>query len=306
MTDGFREHGRRLSNWGRWGDDDALGTLNLITPERRAAAAQLVRTGVSVPLGLPFDKDGPQVVEGTRRNPIHLMTRLGDREPAPGGFVYLDDAVFLHTQCATQIDALSHVSYDGLLYNGHPVESVTRAGATVLGVETFRAGIQGRGVLFDLPAVVGRSRMEAGESIGLSLLEECEAAQDVRVGEGDILLLRTGWMSVFTIDGDRARYLGGEPGITLEVAGWLHNRGVAFLASDTWGIEVSPGERADEEMPLHCVLIRDMGLPLGEMFDLDALAAQCAATETWEFQFTCLPLPITGAVGSPIAPVATL
>lgn len=305
MIEGFRQVGERLSNWGRWGADDTLGTLNLITPEIRADAATLVSTGHTVPLGLAFDRDGPQLVDGRRQNTVHLMTRLGDREPEPGGFVYLDDAVFMHTQCATQVDALAHVAYDGVIYGGRPLATVTQAGAQVLGIESMRGGIQGRGVLLDIPRHRSTDRLGPSDHVGVSELQSTADEQGIDIREGDVLLIRTGWMSVFSRDGDRRAYLATEPGIGLDAAEWLHERGVAFVGSDNWGIEVSPGQDPRESMPLHCVLIRDMGMPLGEMFDLDELAVHCAETGVWEFQFTCLPLPITGGVGSPVAPIAT-
>jgi kynurenine formamidase len=302
---GFRAVGEKYSNWGRWGADDELGTLNHLTPERRAAAARLVQTGVTIPLGLPFDAEGPQPPGGPRQNPVHMMTRLGDAPPAPGGFQYLDDAIFLHSQCATQIDGLAHVAYDGLLYNGHPVDVVGRAGASRLGVEGFRNGVIGRGVLLDVARHLGFERLPGGEHIDRALLEATAAGQGVAVRPGDVVLIRTGWMTVFTEDGDRERFMATEPGLVLDAVGWLHDHDVAFAASDTWGVEVSPGERADEEMAVHCVLVRDLGMPLGEMLDLETVAEHAARTGRWEFLFACQPLPITGGVGSPIAPTAT-
>ncbi len=300
---GFRDVGRRLSNWGRWGDDDQLGTLNLIEPAHRVAAAGLVRTGVSFDLALPLDAHGPQQSEGSRQNPIHMMTRLPDAAPAPSGFHYFDDALFLYPQCATQVDALAHVAYDGALYNGTPLDAITSGGARRLGIREQVARIHGRGVLLDLARIVGQ-RLEAAQGIGIADLEAAEAAQGVRVGRGDLLLLRTGWITVFTRDRDRVAFLGGEPGLDLEVADWLHDREVAFVGADNWGIEVAPSPSGDE-MPLHCVLVRDMGMPLGEMFDLEAVAGHAAEQQVWEFHLSCAVLPITGGVGSPVAPIVT-
>jgi kynurenine formamidase len=221
------------------------------------------------------------------------------------GFEFADDLVLLPTQCATQIDALAHVSYDGEIYNGHRFETVGADGAKVLGVERFRTGIQGRGVLLDFPRLFGMDRLEGGRCITVRDMEACLKAQSVRAGEGDILLLRTGWIQLFLDHGDRDAYMASEPGIGLEVTEWLHRNGIAFVASDTFGVEVVPEEGRGEVMPVHCVLVRDMGMPLGEMFDLEAVAAQCERSGRWEFLFSCLPLPITGGVGSPVAPIAT-
>jgi kynurenine formamidase len=185
------------------------------------------------------------------------------------------------------------------------VASFQHSNSAPLGVEAMRAGIQGRGVLLDLAWFRRRNRLDAGEAIEAADLELAAAHQGVEIREGDILLLRTGWMSVFTRDRDRERYLGAEPGLELGAAQWLHNRGIAFLAADNWGIEVTTGAGVAEKMPLRSVLIRDMGMPLGKMFDLERLAEHCRSGDVWDFQFTCLPLPFTGGIGSPVAPIAS-
>lgn len=302
--DSFREIGRRLSNWGRWGDDDQIGTLNLIGEEQRIEAARCVRTGRSFGLALPLDARGPQRADVGRQNPLHIMTRLPDAPPGTGGFHWFDDALFLYPQSATQIDALAHVAYDGFLYNGVSTAEIVSSGARRLGIQELSSRLTGRGVLLDLARLAGRDRLSAGERIGVADLEAAEAAQGVRIGRGDLLLLRTGWITVFTRDGDRDAFLDAEPGLDLEVADWLHEREVAFVAADTWGVEVAPSVSGDE-MPLHCVLVRDMGMPLGEMFDLEAVAAHAADTRTWDFHLSCPVLPITGGVGSPVAPIVT-
>ncbi|MCU1639721.1 MAG: cyclase family protein [Microbacteriaceae bacterium] len=302
---GFRDVGARLSNWGRWGSDDELGTLNFLTPERRAAAAKLIEHGTTIPLGLDLNDKGPQPSGGIRENCVHVMTRTGESPPAPGGFLYLDDLVTLHTHAATQVDALSHVAYDGYLYNGTSLTTVTEKGAGSLGIENLRGSIQGRGVLLDLPEFFGVSHLEAGRVITVQELDACLAAQGVSTRAGDVLLIRTGWMKVFLLDGDRQRYLGAAPGIGLDVAQWLHEKKIAFIASDNYAVEAVPGENEGEEMPVHCVLVRDMGMPLGEMFNLEGLSQEAKRRARWEFFFTCQVLPITGGVGSPVAPVAT-
>lgn len=303
---GFREWGDELRNWGRWGPDDQLGTLNWLTPERRRAGAREVVRGVAVPLGLDFSADGPQPAGAERRNPLLITTRTGEAAPAPGGFVHTDDLVVMHTQCATQVDALAHVGYDGQLYGGRPLSSVSATGAAVLGIENMRAGVLGRGVLADVAAYRGVPRLGGSTGIGPVELEQCLARQGTSIEEGDVLVVRTGWISLVTRDGDREAFFAQEPGLTLEATRWLHDRRISFLAADNWGVEaVAPGP-AEETMPVHCVLVRDMGMPLGEMFDLEELAAACAREGRWTFQFSCQPLPLRGGVGSPVAPVAIL
>ncbi len=306
MTDDTLDHrglGRELSTWGRWGADDQLGTVNLLTPERVAAAARSIRLGRTLELSLPLHGAGPQPPNALRSNPVHTMTRLPSAPPGPGGFHYFDDALFLHLQGATQLDTLAHVAYDGLLYNGVPIAEVTADGAGRLGMEHLVGRLTGRGVLLDIPRSQGRTRLDAGEPITVDDLERAEAAAGVRVGAGDLLLIRTGWLSVLDELGSAA-YFGSEPGLALSTARWLHEREVAFVASDNWGVEVTPSASGDE-MPLHCVLIRDMGMPLGEMFVLDELASVAAELGVAEFHLSCAGLRVTGAVGSPVSPVVT-
>ena len=204
---------------------------------------------------------------------------------------------------ATQLDALSHVAYDGYLYNGVPATAVGPAGAARLGVEGLRAGVTGRGVLLDLPRHLGVDRLAADHVVEPAELDACLRAQGLDVGEGDIVLLRTGWLGELREHGPRA-YLAREPGISLPVTQWLAERRVAFVASDTWGVEIFPPLATGESMPVHCVLVRDLGMPLGEMFVLDELADACASRGRWEFFFTAHPLQITGGTGSPLDPKA--
>jgi kynurenine formamidase len=299
----FRALGRRLSNWGRWGDDDERGTTNLITPERVAVAARLVRRGAVFDLGIPFAADGPQTGRG-RQNPLHLMSATGEGQAFPGGFRYTDDYVVMPLQCATQWDGLAHVYYDDRLYNGFPASDVTPRGAAHVAIDQQAKGIAGRGVLLDLARLAGVDRLEAGRVITPTDLDAACAAQGVDVGPGDILMFRTGWRRWMSVDHDRDGFMGGEPGLGLACCEWLRERDVAAVCSDNWAIEVMPLEDPQVHLPVHMVLIRDVGMTLGEMFDLEELAADCAADNVWECFFTAPVLKVTGGVGSPINPLA--
>jgi kynurenine formamidase len=301
-TEGFRAWGSRLSNWGRWGVDDRRGTINWITPDRVAAGAALVEHGDVVTMGLPLDEHGPQPPDGVRLNPVHTMTRTPAVAPERGGFQWMDDMITMSPQGATQLDALSHVAYDGFLYNGVPVDAVTPAGASELGVETLRAGIHGRGILVDLPRDLGVDRLDATHVVTPAELDACLAAQGVAPAQGDIVLIRTGWMRTLRDDGPSA-YMAREPGVSLPVTAWLSQHRISFVASDNWGLEVAPPP-GDENMPVHCVLVRDMGMAIGEMFDLERLAEACSRHGRWEFFFSASPLQITGGTGSPLEPKA--
>jgi len=298
-----REWGRRYSNWERFGRDDERGTLNFITPERVLAALALPRHGRVISCGLPFERNGP--ARGNRWNPIHTMlVDGGDATRRPGGFAYADDAVHMPLQCGTQWDALAHVFYDGRMYGGRDVALVSSAGAAANGIEKIRDGVVGRGVLLDVARHRGVAWLEDGDAIAPNELDACAERQGVTVGPGDIVLLRTGKLARHLAAGSWDGYVGPSPGLSLHCARWIFEREVAAVASDTYCVEVNPPETPDCAMPLHMVSLRNTGLLLGEMFALDELASACAEDGEWAFLFAAPPLPITGAVGSPINPLA--
>jgi kynurenine formamidase len=301
-----RELAGQVSNWGRWGADDERGTLNFITPEVVKAAAGLVRRGVVFSLGLSFGAEGPQIGQGGRVNPLHLMTAVDQKLPGdyPDGFRYADDVMVFPLQGATQWDGLAHVHYDGQLYNGFPAASTTAGGAAKAGIDKVGAGIVSRGVLLDIARLHGVARLAPGTAITPDDLEAAERAQGVRVESGTVLLVRTGHLGVFKHDGERVGYMRMMPGLGIACAAWLHARQVAAVAADTSAVEVIPFEDARTPLPLHLLCLRDMGLTFGEMFDLDALADDCAADGVWEFFFSAPPLKITGGIGSPLNPLA--
>jgi kynurenine formamidase len=303
--DRIRDIARRVSNWGRWGAEDERGTINFITPEVIRRAAACVRHGTVFSLALPLAADGPQFGQGGRVNPLHLMTSLGNQlGPDPDGPRYSDDVIVMPLQCATQWDSLAHVHYGGQLYNGHAASTLTSAGASRNGIDKMRQGIVSRGVLLDVARAQGVERLEPGRVIGPAELEGAERAQGVRVESGDVLLIRTGHIRAFTVDHDRVAYMKQMPGLGVASVEWLHARKVAAVASDTNMVEVFPLEDPAVMLPVHALCIRDMGLTLGEMFDLEALAEDCAADGVWVFLFTAPPLTVTGGVGSPINPLA--
>jgi kynurenine formamidase len=303
--DRLRDIAPRVSNWGRWGPDDERGTVNFITPDVIRRAAACVKRGQVFSLALPFDGDGPQFGQGGRVNPVHLMTSLHNpMSPDPDGPRYADDVIVMPLQCATQWDSLAHVHYGGQLYNGHAVSTLTPAGAARNGIDKIAAGIVSRGILLDVARAVGEERLAPGRVIGPDDLEAAERAQGVRVESGDVLLLRTGHIRAFTVERDRVAYMKQMPGLGVSCVEWLHAREVAAVASDTSMVEVWPPQDPSVLFPVHTLCIRDMGLTLGEMFDLEALAADCVADGVWTFLFTAPPLPVTGGVGSPINPLA--
>lgn len=301
---------RKYRNWGRWGATDELGTVNFITPEKVVAAARLVRQGKVLSLAIPFDANGPQTGYGGRINPIHYMLQDGG-DVASGaqdflpGLRYCDDAITMPLQCATQWDALSHIYFDGRMYNDRGPELVNSGGARANAIDVLKAKIVTRGVLLDIPRFRGKPWLEPGEAILPADLDGAAALGKVRVESGDIVLVRTGQMRQVRDRGSWGDYAGGPaPGLSLTCAAWLAEHEIAGYATDTWGTEVIPNETPDVFQPLHCVAIVNMGMLVGEIFDLEGLADDCAADGVYEFLFVAPPLPISGAVGSPINPQA--
>src|SRR4051812_24673679 len=201
----FREIGKRLSNWGRWGKEDESGTVNLITPECITSAAQLVRRGAIFDLGIPFDANGPQP-GGGRINPVRLMSETGDDQEFPGAFHYADDYVFMPLQSASQWDGLAHVYYDEKLYNGFPSSDVGPHGAKHCSIDKLAKGIVGRGVLLDVARLKGVDWLEGGYAITPDDLDGAAERQGVAVQSGDIVVFRTGWRKKFLSDGDAADF----------------------------------------------------------------------------------------------------
>ncbi len=326
MSD-FRKVADDVRNWGRWGDADELGTLNLITPDKVAQGASLVTQGKVFALGGDFSSAGPQGAFQFRQNPTHVMTvdggdanTLAQYGPqwlrnsvahevsdffVDNPFRFNDDMIVMPLQAATQWDALSHVYYEDKLYNGFPADSVTSFGAFHCGIDKVDGkGITSRGVLLDVVRHRGAEQfLEPGNPITPAELDEVARAQGVTVTPGDIVVVHTGWWTRFLANGD-----GTEPGSGLDwrCASWLHDHQVAAVAADNLMVEDPDPANGVEGtfLPMHMLCLRDMGLMLGEYWDLGALAADCAADGVYEFQLIAPPLRVTGAVGSPVNPIA--
>ncbi|MFC4472660.1 cyclase family protein [Streptomyces xiangluensis] len=308
------EAAKAYSNWGRWGEDDVLGTLNFLDEAKRREGAALVRRGVSFSLSQRFDMNGPQKGWRRRTNPVHTMLDTGTdaalgNQGFPHGIGGADDVIAMPLQCSTQWDGLGHIFDHGKAWNGRDAEKVvTSAGDLVTGIEHMAPYVAGRGVLLDVARAIGdddgEPELPDGFAITAEHLTATAEAHGVSVGRGDIVLVRTGRLARARRDG-WGDYAGGDaPGLSFTTAGWLHRTEIAAIATDTWGFEVRPNEFDHAFQPLHQIVIPNMGLLIGEMWDLDALAADCADDGVYEFWLTAAPLPITGAVGSPVNPVA--
>jgi kynurenine formamidase len=296
----FHELARKVNNWGRWGDDDQRGTLNYITDDVVRRAAATVRHGKRFALGLPLDGNGPQLgaIPG-RVNPLRTMVALktaftGD----PAEVCFSDDVVVMGLQAATHWDALAHVTYDGRLWNGFPLESIDEGGAHRCGIENVDVLVS-RGVLLDVARSRRVDRLEPGYQITPADLDAC----GVEVQSGDVVLVRTGHMTLLKA-GDKRNYSGASPGLTMATSLWFHEREVAAAATDTMPFEVFPCERDDCLLPVHMLDLVEMGLTQGQNFDLEALADDCAADGIYEFLLDASPLPFTNGLGAPVQPVA--
>ena len=300
----FGELAKRVSNWGRWGDDDERGTLNLIDAEAVRRGAACVRNGKTFSLALPLNEDGPQtgVIPG-RDNPSHRMVAVNQAYTGdPDDFATSDDAVSMGLQAATHWDALAHVSYGGCLYNGFPADSVTERGAARCGID--KAGtIVTRGVLLDVARARGVDRLAGAHAVGADDLEAARELAKVDIEPGDVILLRTGQIQVLHA-GDKDAYGHPSPGPGIDAVPWFRDHDVAAVATDNLTFEVFPCERRDLFLPVHLLDLRDMGLTQGQNFDLEALAADCADDGVYAFLLEASPQPFTAATGSPVNPVA--
>ena len=299
----FRALFRDLSSWGRWGPDDQRGALHHLTPERVAAAAGLVRGGVSVSLSLPLATEpGPSHPDPAD---VH-MTMLSDTDIGSGSLRFAKDwiGVDYHNDGHTHIDALCHVAYEGSLYNGRPQGSVTSEGAAVDTIAVLADGLVGRGVLLDIPRRRGVPWLEPGEHIFRDDLEAAEAEAGVTVGEGDILLVRTGHVH-------RLAELG--PWDTASAKAGLHptampfvaDRGVAALGSDG-NSDTAPSSTEGVDFPIHVLAINAMGVHLLDYLQFEDLRGACERAGRWEFLLVAAPLRIVGGTGSPLNPIAIL
>ncbi|WP_349607924.1 cyclase family protein [Cupriavidus sp. DF5525] len=286
--------------WNRWGADDERGALNFIGPEEVKSASGLVRTGEVLRLAQLLSPATP--VPGHRCGLQHFMGRDGGDYAAggrrPGGFQFAEDSVVMPLHIGTHVDALCHAWYDDKLYNGYLGDTIrSTTGASRLGVEKMPPVVT-RGLLLDLVRQKG-SVLSPGQSIGRADLEAAAEAAGVKPRRGDAVLLRTGWLE--SQKGIKRPTFDEEPGIDVEAALWLAEHEVAIVGADNFAVEVLPFPEG-RIFPVHQLLIRDFGVPLLEGLMLDPLVA----SGRHEFMFVASALPIVGATGSPLSPVAIL
>lgn len=284
----------KLSNWHRWGDTDQLGTLNLITSDKRIEAAASVRVGEAVGCSRPLPTEpGPH----NHRPAEHHM--IGTCTEGWGGDWF---GLAVHGFATSHIDALCHIFHGSTLYNGYPIEQVTAHGALQLAIDALRDGVVSRGVLLDVPRAQGREYLEPGEPVLVEHLEQAETVGKVKVTPGDVLFVRTGRWKLYDELG-KALPPDEMAGLHASCLPWLHERGIAALGGD--GIsDVLPSRVEGVMMPVHSVAIAAMGLHLIDNLDFEKLSAKCAEHGRWSFQLVIAPLVIEKGTGSPVTPIA--
>ncbi|MCO1574358.1 cyclase family protein [Crossiella sp. SN42] len=298
-----------LSNWGRWGEDDELGTLNHITDEVRLAAARAVRHGRSVSCG--WEVAVPEEMErSTTSCPCAADMPGAENMPLPGfrndrrwGFSNERLGIMFHGNTITHVDSPCHLFWDGQMYNGRSHSLVDAATGSAWAAVTAAAdGIITRGVLLDIAKVRDVPWLEPGQGVFPEDLEEAERRQGVRVRPGDAVLLRTGY--------GRLRHEAGATGGVTQAGWhasclpWLRDREVALIGADT-PQDVQPSGYADVLMPVHAVGLVAMGLWLLDNCDLEACARTAAELGQWDFQLAVAPVRFAGTSGSPVNPIAT-
>jgi kynurenine formamidase len=303
-----RDYLRTLSNWGRWGKDDELGTVNLITPAKRVQAAGLVLEGVSVTCARPLVTD---ITADTSFQPLRFMVDSGEgrehdspeRNLQRRGASEFIGMVF-HGYTVTHVDAPPHYFWEGKFYNGRPSSLVTsREGATVNSIEALHDGVVSRGVLLDIPRTRGVKWMEPGQGVLPEDLEAAEKAAGVRVESGDVLLVRTGYYGRRIAEGPVHPLKAGSPAIHVSSCPWLRERGVAMIGTDTHN-DIHPPPYPAMGNSFHVVCLVAMGLWLIDNANLEDLAQACAQRKRWEFLLAVCPLRLRNVTGSPVNPIA--
>jgi kynurenine formamidase len=288
---------QELSNWARWGKDDQLGTVNLITPAKRKAATALVKEGFTVSLASSAD------LRKSADNPFPFgqeMISTGlDPNPMFGMETY---TIRYHNMVLTHLDSLSHMFYKGKMYNGYSQELVNREGAQRLAVIAFKDGLISRGILMDIPRLKGVKYLDLSAPIYPSDLDAWEKRAGIHVGSGDIVFIRTGRWARRAEKGPWNTEEAAA-GMHVTCARWFHQRDVAVVGSDTHG-ELMPSPVAGVPFPMHQLLLIAMGTPMFDNCDLEALSEAAASRHRWEFLLTAAPLAVPAGTGSPLNPIA--
>ena len=287
-----------LSNWGRWGKEDQLGALNLITPAKRKQAAALVKEGVSISLA----RDTNTQTAPDNSDPYeHSMTLsgVGNR----GQFSLDKIGVSFHGYQHTHLDALCHMFWQGKMYNGFPQEEVTKEGAARLSITNLKQGIFTRGILIDLPKLKGVPYLEPGTAIYPEDLDAWEKKAKIKISAADVIFVLTGrWARRAAVGPWNVSM--NSAGLYASCARWIKQRDVAIIGSDV-ASDLLPSRIAGVSHPIHQLTLVAMGVYIFDNCDLEALSEACAKRNRWEFLLTAAPIAVVGGTGSPLNPIAT-
>ena len=279
---------KQNTNWGRWGKDDVLGTINLITDQKRKQAAALVKSGISV--SVAHDLSTVEAAD----NPRPLK-----RELAPNFRV---DTYFFqyHGTFVTHEDALCHYTFDNHVYNERPLNTKD----CFPGIDNLKNGIVTRGILIDIPRLKGVPYLEPDAAVFQKDIEAWEKMAGVKVTSGDAVILRTGRWARREKKGPW-NAIAKAAGFDVTVAPWFKARDVALAGGDvTVEIHTDPPVVEDQTTPLHTILIAGLGMPIIDDFDPEPLAEMCARLHRWEFMLVVAPLRVPNGTGGPVNPIA--
>lgn len=288
----------KLSNWGRWGKDDQLGTMNLVTPAKRQQSTQLVKEAFAVSLARSVDRE--KAVD----NPSPFLHRMEFPPPVGISTRFFSDtySVSYHGHSATHIDALCHMSVEGKMYNGFAASRVTEKGAQALAIDSLKTGVLTRGVLVDIPQLKGLEYLEPEAAIYPEDLDAWEKKTGLKIGSGDVVLLRTGRWARRAAKGawDATTHAAG---LHASCAAWLKARDIAMLGSDN-ASDLLPSGIEGVSHPVHQLMIVAAGVHILDNADLEALSKAASSRRRWEFLFVLSPLVVQGGTGSPVNPLA--
>ncbi len=300
-------------NWGRWGADDEVGSLNYLTSQEVLRGVQSVKQGKVITLGMAIGNRGGDPVWPGRTPAQRFMTQdksyysSGKSAPASGGMEFADDYATMYLQSSTQYDALGHAWYDDKIWNGYDA-STTIGGLEKASVYPIaQRGVVGRGMLLDIARARGVDALEKGEEIHLSDMLDVARQQGVTIEKHDILILRTGFLTRFFTEGAKKFYAKpfNEPGLSYskELVQWFHDMEIPALCTDTMANETSVHKETGIALPLHAALMRNLGIALNEICDLEELGQSCAEDKQYTFLYTAAPIKFKNAAGAPVNPV---
>ena len=299
-------------NWGKWGDRDEVGALNYLTTGEVLRGVNSVRQGRVFTLQVPINHPGGDPVWPGRPQAVRTSTMdkgyyaRGEGVNCPGHAEYADDVISMPLQGSTQYDALGHFWCEDRLWNGYDA-ATTEGSLKIADVAAIgERGVCGRGILIDMARHRGKDELDKGETFDHRDLLEAANAQGVAIEKRDILIIRTGWIGSFYRRGKDEFYRDfNEPGLTYsaELVAWFHAMEIPNLVTDTIANEVTVDPQSGVVLPLHIALMRNLGIAMTEIAQLDPLAEDCARDRQYTFLYTAAPLKVTGASGAPVNPV---